>query len=186
MQRLFGVSLVLSAEQPLSDEQRARCRTEMQEALADLRTALERPLAAVPSETGTTLRAEIARIGRERGLPIELSWPEGVEVPPEREGLAQSVLAEALRNAAKHAAPTRIDVVVERDADTFSLEIRNDGVDPAAAAGAGGSGGMGLRLAVFEAVQHRGFVEFGADESLDPPGWRVRLVVPVEGMEEDA
>jgi signal transduction histidine kinase len=184
MQRLFGVSLVLSAEQPLSDEQRARCRTEMQEALADLRRALERPLAAVPSETGTTLRAEIVRIGRETGLPIEQHWPAGVEVPPEREGLAQSVLAEALRNAAKHAAPTRVDVLVERDADTFSLEVRNDGVDPEAAAV--GGGGMGLRLAVFEAVQHRGFVEFGADESIDPPGWRVRLVVPVDELEDDA
>jgi signal transduction histidine kinase len=184
MQRLFGVSLVLSAEQPLSDEQRARCRTEMQGALADLRRALERPLAAVPSETGTTLRAEIGRIRRESGLPIAVEWPAGVEVPPEREGLAQSVLAEALRNAAKHATPSRVEVIVDRDPDTFSLEIRNDGVDPAA--DAVGSGGMGLRLAVFEAVQHRGFVEFGADESLDPPGWRVRLVVPIDAFEEDA
>ena len=184
MQRLFGVSLVLSAEQPLSDEQRERCRTEMQEALADLRRALERPLAAVPSETGTTLRAEIARLGRESGLPIELQWPAGVEVPPELEALAQSVLAEALRNAGKHAAPTRVDVIVARDADTFSLEVRNDGVDPGAAAV--GGGGMGLRLAAFEALQHGGFVEFGADESIDPPGWRVRLVAPVGEFEDDA
>jgi GAF domain-containing protein len=64
LQRLFGVSLVLSANQPLSDEQRERCRTEMGEALADLRTALERPLAAHASETGTTLGAETGRARR--------------------------------------------------------------------------------------------------------------------------
>lgn len=184
MQRLFGVSLVLSAQQPLTDEQRERCRTEMQEALADLRSALERPLAAIAAETGTTLRAEIARIGRETGLPISLRWADGVEVPRKLEGLAQSVLAEALRNAAKHAEPTRVDVLVERDADTFTLEVRNDGV-AAVARPAGESGGMGLRLATFEALQHRGFVEFGADESCAPAGWRVRLVVPVEAEGEE-
>ena len=182
MQRLFGVSLVLSATTPLTDEQRERCRTEMQEALADLRRALERPLAALPSETGTTLRAEIRRLGRETGLPVELRWEPGVEVPAKLEGLAQSVLAEALRNARKHAEPTRVGVTVACDGDTFSLEIRNDGV-----AGAKGDGsGMGLRLAAFEAIQHRGFVEFGPDASTAPAGWRVRLVAPVELERDDA
>jgi signal transduction histidine kinase len=183
MQRLFGVSLVLSAEQPLSDEQRERCRVEMGEALADLRSALERPLAAVASETGTTLRAEIARLTRETGLPVELAWGSGVEVPRKLEGLAQSVLGEALRNVRKHADPARVDVLVERDADTFSLEVRNDGVRDATATRAPSSraaGGMGLRLAAFEALQHGGFVEFGADKALTPPGWRVRLVVPLD------
>src|SRR5205823_4160663 len=42
LQRMFGVSLALSAEQPLSRDQRERCRIEMQEALADLRRTLER------------------------------------------------------------------------------------------------------------------------------------------------
>jgi hypothetical protein len=66
---------------------------------------------------------------------------------------------------------------VQHDGDTFSLEVRNDGVR---ADGGGGPGaGMGLRLAAFEALQHGGFVEFGPDKSCDPPGWRVRLVVPV-------
>jgi len=177
MQRLFGVSLVLSAQQPMTDEQRERCRTEMVEALADLRSALERPLAPVAHETGTMLRAEIPRLTQQTGLPVELDWPSGVEVPSRLEGVAQSVLAEALRNAAKHAEPARVDVLVQHDGDTFSLEVRNDGVR---ADGGGGPGaGMGLRLASFEALQHGGFVEFGPEKSSDPPGWRVRLVVPV-------
>jgi signal transduction histidine kinase len=179
MQRLFGVSLALSAEQALDPEQRERCRVEMQEALSDLRSALERPLAPVALSTATTLAAELARVAEpgssgedgSPGLPLAVDWPDGVEVPIDVEPLAQSVFAEALRNIAKHASPTQVNVSVSSDADTFALEVRNDGV------GAGARGaGMGLRLAAFEALQHGGMVEFGTAE---PGEWRVRLVVPI-------
>lgn len=176
MQRLFGVSLVLSAQTPMSDEMRERCRSELTGALADLRSALERPLAPVAYETGTTLRAEIDRLTAETGLPIRLVWDPEVTVPRKLEGLAQSVFNEALRNVRKHAQPTRVEVRVTRDEDTFELEIRNDGVGSARVVD---SGGMGLRLAAFEALQHNGFVEFGPDKAVAPPQWRVRLVVPV-------
>ncbi|MEO8967499.1 MAG: GAF domain-containing protein [Solirubrobacteraceae bacterium] len=170
MQRLFGVSLALSAERSFDDTERERCRIEMGRALSDLRSALERPLAAVPSETGSTLAAELERVVAAPGPPIEVQWPAAVTVPEEIEPLAQSVLAEALRNVAKHAKPTRVLVTVSGDQDTFTLEIRNDGVGP----GARGAG-MGLRLAAFEALQHGGVVDFGVPED---GCWRVRLVVP--------
>ncbi|MGA2010694.1 MAG: GAF domain-containing protein [Solirubrobacteraceae bacterium] len=169
MQRLFGVSLALSAEQPLEADQRERCRVELQQALIDLRSALERPLAPVPQETGTTLAAELARLIQAPGPLMRVNWPSEVSVPPGVESLAQSVLAEALRNVAKHAAPTLVEVVVASDEDTFSLEILNDGV----ATGARGAG-MGLRLAAFEALQHGGVVDFGSPQD---GHWRVRLVV---------
>jgi signal transduction histidine kinase len=171
MQRLFGVSLALSAEKSLDAEERDRCLVEMQEALSDLRRALERPLAPVAQETGTTLAAELRRAADGPGPQILIGWEEGVTVPPEVEPLAQSVLAEALRNVAKHAKPSQVEVLVGADDDTFTLEIRNDGVS----SGARGAG-MGLRLAAFEALQHGGMVEFGA---LQTGRWRVRLVVPV-------
>jgi signal transduction histidine kinase len=171
MQRLFGVSLALSAETPLDPAKRERCRVEMQEALSDLRRALERPLAPLPPDTGTTLEAELDRLRASPGPPVTVAWPAEVTLPLEFEPLAQSVLAEAFRNIGKHARPTRVDVAVSRDEDTFRLEIRNDG------ARSGGSGaGMGLRLAAFEALQHGGVVEFGATGD---DGWRVRLVVPL-------
>ncbi len=173
MQRLFGVSLALSAEKALDPDERERCRVEMQEALSDLRSALERPLAPLAHETGTTLASELARVAQAPGPPVRVTFPSQVTVPPEFEPLAQSVLAEALRNIAKHAAPTRVEVVVASDEDTFSLEVRNDGV----ASGARGSG-MGLRLAAFEALQYGGVVDFGAPEA---DLWRVRLVVPRTG-----
>jgi signal transduction histidine kinase len=170
MQRLFGVSLALSAERSFDEEERERCRLEMQEALSDLRRALERPLAALPQETGTTLAVELERVVAAPGPPIEVHWEPGLTVPADVEPLAQSVLAEALRNVAKHATPTRVEVRVAGDADTFTLELHNDGVGP----GARGAG-MGLRLAAFEALQHGGVVDFGAPEA---GRWRVRLVVP--------
>jgi signal transduction histidine kinase len=171
MQRLFGVSLALSAEKPLDREERDRCRVEMQDALSDLRSALERPLAPVSNDTGTTLAAEVARLVQAPGPAVQVTWPDEVQVPASVEPLAQSVLAEALRNIAKHARPSVVEVVVGVDDDTFSLEIRNDGV----ASGARGAG-MGLRLAAFEALQHGGVVDFGAPAK---GSWRVRLVMPL-------
>lgn len=172
MQRLFGVSLALGAEK-FDADQRERCLVEMQEALSDLRRALERPLAVLPSESGTTLASELRRAADGPGPPVKIGWEHGVTVPPQVESLAQSVLAEALRNITKHAEPSEIEVLVAGNADTFSMEVRNDGTSP----GAQGAG-MGLRLAAFEALQHGGTVEFGAPEA---GRWRVRLVVPLDG-----
>jgi signal transduction histidine kinase len=172
LQRLFGVSLALSAEE-LDRAERERCQAEMHQALADLRRALERPLAPLPPETATTLAEELERVRKSPGVAVEVDWRGEFTVPVDLEPLAQSLLAEALRNIAKHSEPTRVEVAVGRDADTFTLEVRNDG-----AHGAGeprdGRGGMGLRLAGFEARQHGGVVEAGPDED---DGWSVRLTV---------
>jgi signal transduction histidine kinase len=179
LQRLFGVSLALSAEKPLDKAQRERCLSEMQQALSDLRRALERPLAALPPETGTTLAEELERLRRSPGTVVDVDCRGGeFSVPSDLEPLAQSVLAEALRNIHKHAEPSRVEVSVARSADTFTLEVRNDGAgahDDASAPA--GSGGMGLRLAAFEALQHGGVVESGP---VGPDSWRVRLVVSLE------
>ena len=106
MQRLFGVSLVLGSEHALSEEARKRCASE-----CTLRSPTfarrSRPLAPPSLDTGATLREELAPLGRHyKDLPLELHWDEGVEVPDDVEALAQSVLAEALRNAHKHARPS--------------------------------------------------------------------------------
>src|SRR5215213_3662346 len=176
VQRLFGVSLVLGSEHGLSEEARRRCADEMQAALKDLRDALGRPLAPPSLDTGATLQEELARLGRHyKDLPLELDWQEGVGVPESIEPLAQSVLAEALRNADKHARPTMVRVRVDRVDGAFVLEVRNDG----ARSDTRGTG-MGLRLAAVEALGRGALVEFG------PEGgeWRVRLVVPVEDEDE--
>src|SRR5215211_126882 len=130
-------------------------------------------------------RIDLAREIHERvvqrlfGVSLVLDWPEGVEVPDELEPLAQSVLAEALRNADKHAHPTSVRVQVTRSDGTFVLEVRNDGARP----GARSTGtGMGLRLAAVEALQRGGVVEFGLEGGSE---WRVRLLLPVGEASEE-
>lgn len=172
MHRLFGVSLVLSSEVELGAEDRERCRNEMKEALADLRTALERTLSPRPRTTGTTLRAELDRLERGYGdVPVSIGWEGDSEVPSRVEALSQATLGESLRNAVRHATPTTIDIRVTVSEETFSLEVVNDGVKKASA-----GTGMGLRLASLEALQVGGVVEFGAAEK---ERWRTRLVVPL-------
>jgi signal transduction histidine kinase len=95
------------------------------------------------------------------------------DVPPGLEPLAQSVLAEAVRNAHKHATPSQVAVRVGRSDGAFVLEVANDGV----ADGRRRRAGVGLRLAALEALQSGGVVEFGERE---PGVWQVRLVVPDE------
>jgi signal transduction histidine kinase len=173
VQRLFGVSMALSVQEELTAEQRHRCASEIHDALADLRTAVQRPLGRPSADTRTTLLDEVHRLGDEHPeLEVALDAPPDADVPEHLEPLAQSVLAEALRNALKHAVPSRVVVRVARDDGAFVLEIVNDGVRAATT-----RTGMGLRLAAFEALQRGGIIEFGeAGTGL----WRVRLLVPAE------
>ena len=80
------------------------------------------------------------------------------------------MLTEAIRNAHKHARPSRVDVAVRHEGDAFVLEVSNDGVEDRPSL----SSGMGLRLAALEALGSGGVVEFGPREGM----WQVRLVVP--------
>ena len=176
VQRLFGVSLALSSEQPLTAESRARCAAEVRAALGELRSALQRPLGRLSPPTGTTLADELERLSAEHpdlGLAVEGSV---AGVPEALEPLAQSVLTEAVRNARKHADAQRLLVRTHTDDGTFVLEIENDGVPAERSA----STGVGLRLAALEALQAGGLVEFGERQ---PGTWQVRLVVPIPPRE---
>jgi signal transduction histidine kinase len=175
MQRLFGVSLVLSSGHVLGEEERERCAREMSGALADLRTALQRPLARAPRPSTTTLREELERLPNQRPrLPATVHWAEDLRIPEDLEALTQSVLSEALRNLRKHSEPTRVAVSVDSVDGALVLEVGNDGLGRGA--GPATSTRMGLRLASFEALQHGGVLEFGESE---PGWWRVKLMVPM-------
>jgi signal transduction histidine kinase len=170
IQRLFGVSMALDGEGDLPSDARERCASETQAALTELRSALQRPLGRAPRATGTTLFAEIERLSRVHpDLGVRLERVDGT-VPISLEPLAQSVLTEAVRNAHKHARPSRVGVRVGHLDGAFVLEVVNDGVR-----GRTRQAGMGLRLAALEALQSGGVVEFGERE---PGTWQVRLVVP--------
>ena len=174
IQRLFGVGMVLGAEGELSAADRARCLEEVQQAVADLRVAVQRPLAPTPKATGRTLAQTLGRLTDEHpDLGLRVQWEPGAEVPERFEGLAQNVLAEAVRNARKHAQPTGIDIALAQDRDALVLQVVNDGVGALP-----GQSGIGLRLAALEALHHGALVEFGPEES---GRWRVRLLMPLAG-----
>ncbi len=176
IQRLFGVLLAVSSDAPLPPEARERVTVELQAGLRDLRRALQRPLGRMARATQSTLKAEIARmrdVHPDLGIVLA-EGSEAVAVPAELEPLAQSVFAEAVRNAHKHASPTRVEVSLQRQEGAWVMEVCNDGVT---SGGARTISGMGLRLAALEALQVGGLVEFGERE---PGSWRVRLAVPHE------
>jgi signal transduction histidine kinase len=173
IQRLFGVQLVFSSSAELKPEARERIAAELQAALVDLRRALQRPLGRSAPETHTTLLEEVDRLAREHpDLHLVLSrGSERVSVPKMLEPLAQSVLAEAVRNAHKHARPSKVEVTLDVREETLFLDVCNDGVG-----GRPKTTGMGLKLAALEALQAGGIVEFGEREN---GTWRVRMAVPV-------
>jgi signal transduction histidine kinase len=175
IQRLFGVLLVVSNDGPLPRETRERVTVELQAGLRDLRRALQRPLGRRSPATENTFGDELRRLrAAHPDLGIELTeGSEAADVPAPLEPLAQSVLVEAVRNARKHASPTRVEVTLGRQDGTWVMEVCNDGVSERART----ISGMGLRLAALEALQVGGLVEFGARE---PGTWRVRLAVPHE------
>ncbi len=173
VQRLFGVSLALSREELLDAEAQQRCAREVQTALGDLRSALQRPLGHSSRPTAVTFAEELERVrGLHPDLDIVLEDGSAEEVPSSLEALAQSILIEAVRNARKHADATRVGVSLRGGGGTFVLEVRNDG----AHLYGGGRGGVGLRLATLEALQYGGVLEYGESE---PGAWQVRLVVPI-------
>jgi signal transduction histidine kinase len=172
IQRLFGVSLVLSAAGDLPAEVRERCHAEVQGALEELREAIQRPLGRRSEASRTTLRELLDDLSLQRGVVLDEVDDAGL--PPDLDSLAQSVVAEAVRNARKHAAPERIGVRLRRRDEAVVVEVLNDGVPPRT--GPPGTGGMGLRLAGFEALQHGGVLEFGPRGD---DGWQVRLTLPV-------
>jgi signal transduction histidine kinase len=158
----------------MTPESRERVSVELQAGLRDLRRAMQRPLGRMSRETATTLQEEVERLRSEhRDLGLVLRpGSDRVAVPKELEPLAQSVLAEAVRNAHKHADPSKVEVGLERKDGALVLDVCNDGVR-----GRAKQTGMGLKLAALEALQLGGIVEFGERE---PGTWRVRLAVPVD------
>jgi signal transduction histidine kinase len=179
IQRLFGVSMALDGDGDLPAVARQRCATETQGALWELRTALQRPLGRAPRATRTTFVDEVQRLAAVHPhLGLTFDATEGAGVPASLEPLAQSVLIEAVRNANKHAHPTRVSVRIANVDGAFALEVANDGVS-----GRRRQAGMGLRLAALEALQSGGVVEFGERE---PGTWQVRLVVPNDLDGDDA
>ena len=145
-----------------------RAADEMRSALDDLRTAMQRT--GEPPQSRTERRPSAPRSSGSRPttrLSIAVDRRRGGSRRPRLEALAQSVLAEALRNAAKHARPER-DSWSRRAARRRHLRAGGSQRRRRARA-APAAPGMGLRLAALEAIQRRR-LSSSARSRRRPPG----------------
>ena len=152
IQRLFGVALALGSERGLSAERAAPLPGGA--ALGRRRPAPRADPAggdaAAGAHPGASPRCWSACSSAAPSCGS--SGRTGSRFRPTSSRVAQSVLAEALRNADRHSQPSRIEVRVASDGDTFSLAVENDGAgdgqdDPGRRprAAAGGAGSAALR-----------------------------------------
>ena len=79
-------------------------------------------------------------------MPVELD-ARGDRAPPEVEAVAYYIACEALTNAVKHGAPSRVTVQTLRTPASLRLVVADDGVGGAAPGAGSGLAGMVDRVA---------------------------------------
>jgi signal transduction histidine kinase len=132
-------------------------RDEARRALAELRDLARGMRPALLAERG--LPEAIRALAARTKLPTTVTVTPGERVPAAVESAAYFVVAEALTNAVKHSAATRLTVELTRDGDLLVVQVADDGVG---GADMSGSGLTGLRKRV-EALD-------GALRLASPPG----------------
>jgi signal transduction histidine kinase len=175
-QHLVTLSLMLRG---IRDRAPADVRADVDEVCDELADALEElrdlsrglhPAVLVEAGLGPAVRA----LARRSPLPVRVQVRADGRLPGSCEATAYYVAAEAFTNAAKHAAASAVDILIERADGELTVQVRDDGVGGADAAR--GSGLVGLRDRV-EAV--------GGTMTLDSPAragtvLTVRLPVTTE------
>lgn len=170
IQRLFGLSLALAAEEPLSGAEGQRASEEISAALSELRSALGRPVGPREKIQERSFR-ELADWFAQ-SPSVSLDWQKGLDTPAGIDALARSALTESMRNAERHSNGGRVELRVTMDSGTFTLEVVNDRAAPERRRG----GGIGLRLLTLEALESNALIEFGP---IGDDRWRFRMLAPV-------
>ena len=175
-QHLVTLSLMLRG---IRDRAPADIRADVDEVCEGLAATLEElrdlsrglhPAILVEAGLGPAVRA----LARRSSLPVRVQVRADGRLPGSCEATAYYVAAEAFTNAAKHAAASAVDILIERVDGALTVQVRDDGVGGADATR--GSGLVGLRDRV-EAV--------GGTMTLDSPAragtvLTVRLPVTAE------
>jgi signal transduction histidine kinase len=115
-----------------------KARDEAKQALAELRDLARGMRPALLAERG--LGEAIRALAGRTQLPTAVTVEPGERVAPAVESAAYFVVAEALTNAVKHSAATRLTVDVTRDGDVLVVQVADDGVGGADPAGSGLTG----------------------------------------------
>jgi PAS domain S-box-containing protein len=154
VQSLFATGLSLQAVIPMVGNARAAER--MNEAVESIDATIKQIRTAIftlsaPAAAGSTLRADIVRLGAEagRGLGFEpavaFDGPVDAGVRPEVAAEIVAVVREALANVARHAQAQRVSVEIEVTADECGVVVTDDGVGIPDAGRGPGNGLTNLR-----------------------------------------
>jgi len=170
-QRLLGIRLALRlARGQVDDGGRAvddllvEAEEEVEGTLAELRALARGIHPAVLTEEG--LAPALETLARRAPVPVILASMPGEErLPAAVEAAAYFLASEALANVAKYAQATQVRIEIVRDNNTLVIDISDDGIGGADAAG--GSGLIGLHDRV-EALN-------GSLRIESPPGCGTRL-----------
>jgi signal transduction histidine kinase len=141
------------------------------ETLSDLRTTLR---GAAPARVDQ-LDELVARV---RPLGLDVSVARDVDVPADLDHPVYAVIQEALTNAARHAAPTTVDVAIRRDGDDLLVTVTDAGPLPGTAPAVAPVEGTGTGLrGLAERIEAAGgTLHYGGEGR----GFRVEARLPLE------
>jgi signal transduction histidine kinase len=153
-----------------------RAHAELQTSLGELRELARGIHPAVLTDRG--LEPALEALASRVSVPVELDTEVEERLPPPVEIAAYFVVSEALANVAKYAHAQSASVALRRVDGLVTVEVRDDGVGGADAAGGSGLRGLHDRVA---ALDGRLSVE-------SPPGrgTRLRAEIPVAPRAGDA
>jgi signal transduction histidine kinase len=154
-QRLLalGMDLGMALEKFEDDPETARtlvggAHEELQRAIVELRNLARGIHPAVLTDRG--LDAALSSLAARSTVPVRLDVRLDRRPPASAEATAYFIVAEALTNAARHAAASRVDVRVRLTDGTLHVEVEDDGVGGATLTDGRGLAGLADRASSVE------------------------------------
>jgi signal transduction histidine kinase len=161
-QRLVALGMLLGRARRSQDADRrdrllGQAHDESRRALDELREVAWRIYPTTLDEAG--LRAALETVAERASVPVGVEYDLDVEPEQAVATVAYFVVCEAVTNAVKHAAPTRISVAVRAEEERVYVSVQDDGCGGANAAGSG-LFGLARRVAALD----------GSLSVVSPPG----------------
>lgn len=153
-QRLVALGLLLGRARRATEPERAgellrQAHEESQQALRDLREVTWRVYPTALDEGG--LHTALEGVAERSSVPVRLRYGLPGRLDLATETVAYFVASEAVTNALKHGAPSRIEIEVVAEKDGIVVAVRDDGCGGADSGGSGLSG-LASRVAAADGV----------------------------------
>jgi signal transduction histidine kinase len=146
-QRLVALAMKIRAARAAVPAELGELAAELDDAVADMTEALEelRELARGihPEILARGLAPALRSLARRSAVPVDLDVGLKGPLPRAVDVAGYYVVSEALTNAAKHAAPSKVTIRAMADAEVLRISVRDDGVGGADLSA--GSGLIGLK-----------------------------------------